>query len=308
MAATSIEATSTESYSTGPTTTAGQGLGSQHLTYQAPDRLEVEGGTRLIWIGTTTYAYLSPSFLNPPGGPPMSVVGRPATGWIETTQPKLTAATIQARVFGPLKLVQRAQSISGRGPTYSFRYHDKTSQATLDASGTVQVADGWVASISVDSTATNVAETFPGGGTVPPTQQDAQRITYSQYDSAPPVNPPPASEITVVPVNNGGAPPSSVAVAPVHLPKPTVTARSPMQFRPVQSTSATPCPATSTTDPRAGQPATLPAVAGGTCYDLAPAALTITSVAHIEVVNDESGSSPSGWCTRRRIVAVIAST
>jgi hypothetical protein len=36
---------------------------------------------------------------------------------------------------------------------------------------------------------------------LPPVQPMTEHFTYSHHDSAPPVNPPPASEVTVEPLN-----------------------------------------------------------------------------------------------------------
>jgi hypothetical protein len=201
MAASSIEATVTEPAAPGETTAAGQGAESMQFVYQAPDRLETKGAADHIWIGTAHYIHLSPSLAsslpNPPGqAPPVSLN---PTGWTELIQPTQTPAdmVVQSMIFWPLRLrVQRAQVVTGKGPTYSFRLHLTAAPATLDAWGTIRLADGWVASIDMSSIGRAEPGPPPDGGTGQPS---TLHVTFSHYNSAPPVNPPPASGVTVEP-------------------------------------------------------------------------------------------------------------
>jgi hypothetical protein len=218
MAASSIEATVTAAAAIGLKPTAGQGAGSLRFVYQAPDRLETKGaGGEDIWIGTAHYIHLSsslPSSLpNPAGqGPPVSLN---PTGWAEFIQPTQPAAVIQDMIFWPLRLrVQRAQVVTGSGPTFSFRLRITAAPATLDAWGTIRLAGGCVASIDMSSIVRIEPGTPPDGGTVPPMQQPATlHVTYSHCNRAPPVNPPPASEVTVEPLHTGA--PAPAATPPV---------------------------------------------------------------------------------------------
>jgi hypothetical protein len=102
--------------------------------------------------------------------------------------------------FRPLRLrVPRAQVVTGSGPTYSFRLHytigGDTAQATFDAWGTIRLARGWVASIDMST----IDATVGRPSWLPPVPPMIEHFTYSHYNSAPPVNPPPASEVTVEP-------------------------------------------------------------------------------------------------------------
>ena len=210
LAASSIEATMTLPID--PTTTDWQSAGSLQFVYQAPDRVELKDLTHPdapdhdIWIGTAHYIDLSSSpassLPNPPGqAPPVSFVGGlNPTGWTEHIDTMMTAGAMKDMFFRPLRLrVPRAQVVTGSGPTYSFRLHytigGDTAQATFDAWGTIRLARGWVASIDMST----IDATVGRPSWLPPVPPMIEHFTYSHYNSAPPVNPPPASEVTVEP-------------------------------------------------------------------------------------------------------------
>jgi hypothetical protein len=202
LAASSIEATVTEPAAPGETTTAGQGAGSMQFVYQAPDRVELkdlahpDAPDHELWIGTAHYIDLSSSpassLPNPPGqAPPVSFVGGVnPTGWTEHIETRETAAAMKDMFFRPLRLrVPRAQVVTGRGPTYSFRLHETIvwdiGQTTLDAWGTIRLAHGWVASIDMSEINAAVGR----ASWLPPVPPMIEHFTYSHYNSAPPVNP-----------------------------------------------------------------------------------------------------------------------
>jgi len=194
VGASSLKATELDEEPSGGS--AGSPASTIVFVYQAPDRLEMDlpgGGSddKVIRIGEATYAPL-----------PLSAPGQPApapTGWIEGLGQRGNQATIKETLFGLLVGVERAQAVTGAPPHYSFRLHTKTTQATIDLSGTVIVTNGWVTSLSVMSTVIAVTKTPPGAGTLPAVQQLTKQFTYGDFNAAPPVEPPPASKVTVEP-------------------------------------------------------------------------------------------------------------
>jgi hypothetical protein len=228
-------------------TATGSGSGAITLIYQAPDRLGMSaGGTNgldVIRIGDSTYVHLPPPPVGAPLGSEANPIGRPH-GWMEQTGSTNNDVDIRDGVFLPLVTLEQSKTVTvtGSPPEYSFRLHAKTAQAMIDASGTIRVANGWVTSLTETATASGVTETIPGGGTSPPVEQGSVQLSYTDFDSATPVNPPPAAEVTVVTGAGtctglepaGGvvqnlrrlcSASSSTTAPSLHLPPPTVTAR-----------------------------------------------------------------------------------
>jgi hypothetical protein len=260
--------------------TAGS-AGEMRIVYQAPDRFQrtnASGDLEMITIGRTVFARLDALAPGPPPGvgamPGLPTVSIPM---VPTGAPPGTFERIEAPASGPspvdgalaeLRTVAGAAQVERNGGNFHWR----AGSGKGAVSGDAHVDGGRIA----DFTFLPADPAWTGG---PATY----RIT--DYDHAPPVEPPPTDKVIDVPAmsrcpSDGSPPPrpgicdaSNLATTTTRpLPAPTVAGPSPLELRAVLSVDKGACP-----PPAAGPAAEGEVRLGGAdgCYHLGPTLVTI---------------------------------
>lgn len=255
--------------------------GEMTVVYQAPDRFHTtyaSGESEMITIGRTVYARFGT--VAPPPMPGVETVPGLSDGSVPqvgTAVPPGTFQRIQSPASGPSpgdgSLAQlRTLADAGQVDWDGARYRWRTGSGKSAVSGDAHVDQGKIADFTflpADPAWTGSSVTY--------------RIT--DYDHAPPVEPPPADKVIDAPAmspcpSDGSPPPGQGICDPSNLattttrplPAPTVSGPSPLELRAVLSVDKGACP------PPAGGPIAEGEVRlGGAdgCYHLGPTLVTI---------------------------------
>jgi hypothetical protein len=181
--------------------------------YQAPDRMEIllpDGSTPLlIRVGNVTYSNAG-GFVSSIRGSGAAASSGAHISWtkvvnVNTTETFATAE-VREMAFMALTTLQEAYVVTGAGPDYSFRTRVSGRVGTLDISGTVRIANGWVTMVTTSSTLPPLStivlpngSTLPSlrlpGGSLPSPRTLDESYTFSEFNTAV-INVPPASQVS----------------------------------------------------------------------------------------------------------------
>lgn len=181
------------------------------------------------------------------------------------------------RVLRPLRMARSAKTVERDGDVYVV-------EPGPGVRLRVSLAGGYVVRV-VMRFAPQTAE-GTGGISTPGTTME---LTYSKFDRAEKVEPPPADQVVAGSADSNTSPssPDPRASGPVALPPPTPGRTSTLQFRGVNALAESGCTG-GTANPPAGDPAKL-VYSEDTCYDLAPAGLEVRRVESFTAEYDSSG-------------------
>lgn len=244
------------------------------MDYNAPDRLRTRtvmiGGpaapaAEVIAIGTDSY---------------MAYGLGPSLGERRYEQRAAPSDSDQAgaeRVLRPLRMARSAKTVERDGDVYIV-------EPGPGIRLRVSLAGGYVVRVVM----TFEPQTAEGTGTNS-TARTTMELTYSNFDRAERVEPPPADQVVAAGTGTDTAPPSTApgASGRVALPPPTPGRISTLQFRGVNGLAEADC-AGGAANPPAGDPAKL-VYDEDTCYDLAPASLEVRQVESFIAEDDPIG-------------------
>jgi hypothetical protein len=268
--------------------------GETTVVYQAPDRFrttDASGGSEMITIGRTLFARFA-SLAPPPlpgvdaePGPsgasvPMAGIAVPVGSFRRIQAPASGPNPVDG-AFAQLRALADAAQVERDGAGFHWRAGSGKGAVSGDAH-----ADGGKIA---DFTFLAADPASAGGPTT---------FRLTDYDTAPPVEPPPANEVVDEPAltpcaADGSPPPGQTICSPtgpitsttVALPAPTVSRPSPLELRAVLSVQNGQCPPV-TDNPAANGGIRLTG-ADGRCYDLGPALVTIRRAkAHPQALPD----------------------